>query len=54
MKARCNRLFRRPPVPSSTARARIREKAERLRDLYDLEIALALSRPTLDLNYLLD
>lgn len=54
MNARCfTRLFRRRPVPRSATPSQLRHKADRLRDLYELEAVLELSRPRPDINYLL-
>ena len=41
------------PVPSAVSRIQVRQKADRLRDLYELESALELSRVKPDINYLL-
>jgi hypothetical protein len=46
------RFFRRP-VPSAVSRIQVRQEADRLRDLYELESALELSRVKPDINYLL-
>jgi hypothetical protein len=56
MKTRCfTRLFRRRPVPvvPSAPCSLARRQADRLRDLYEFEAVLELSRPKPDLNYLL-
>jgi hypothetical protein len=49
------RLFRRyrHPVPLPATPARIRQQADRLRDLYELEASLELCRAKPDINYLL-
>jgi hypothetical protein len=55
MKTNCGpRLLRRyhRPVPPAT-RSQIRQKVDRLRDLYELEAVLELSRVEPDINYLL-
>ena len=56
MKTRCApRLlhrYRRPATLSAT-RSQIRQKVDRLRDLYELEAVLELSRAKPDINYLL-
>jgi hypothetical protein len=56
MKCRCfNRLFRRRrPVPPAASPFQVRHRLDRLKDLYELEAALELSRPKPDINYLLD
>jgi hypothetical protein len=56
MKTRCGpRLFRRHrrPVPLPATPAHIRQQADRLRDLYELEASLELCRAKPDINYLL-
>ena len=56
MKTRCgSRLFRRScrPAPLPITRPQIRQKVDRMRDLYELEVALELSRAKPDINYLL-
>lgn len=56
MKTRCgSRLFRRScrPAPLPVTRPQIRQKVDRMRDLYELEAALELSRVKPDINYLL-
>jgi hypothetical protein len=56
MKASCGpHLFRRyrRPVPLPATRSQIRQKIDRLRDLYELEAVLELSRTKPDINYLL-
>jgi hypothetical protein len=56
MKTRCGtRLFRRfrRPVPLSATRYQIRQKVDWMRDLYELEAVLELSRAKPDINYLL-
>ena len=56
MKTRCGpRLFRRSrrPVPLPATPAHIRQQADRLRDLYELEASLELCRAKPDINYLL-
>lgn len=55
MKPRLFRLFRRfrRPVPRPVTRTQIRQKADRMRDLYELEAVLELSRTKPDINYLL-
>jgi hypothetical protein len=52
---RRTRFFRRfcRPVPSAVSHIQVRQKADRLRDLYELESALELSRVKPDINYLL-
>lgn len=55
MNTRCfPRLFRRrcQVLPSPT-QSQLRQKVDRLRDLYELEAILELSRPKPDINYLL-
>jgi hypothetical protein len=51
-----SRLFRRylRPVPLPASRSQIRQKVDRLRDLYELEAVIELSRPKPDINYLLE
>jgi len=56
MKTRCgSRLFRRScrPAPLPVTRPQIRQKVDRMRDLYELEAVLELSRANPDINYLL-
>jgi len=56
MKTRCgSRLFRRScrPAPLPVTRPQIRQKADRMRDLYELEAVIELSRAKPDINYLL-
>jgi hypothetical protein len=56
MKIRCGtRLFRRlrRPAPLPVTRTQIRQKADRLRDINELEAVLELSRAKPDINYLL-
>jgi hypothetical protein len=55
MKTSCARLLRRyrRPVPLPATRSQIRQKVDRLRDLYELEAVLELSRAKPDINYLL-
>lgn len=56
MKTRCGpRLLRRyrRPVPLPATRSQVRQKVDRLRDLYELEAVLELSRVKPDINYLL-
>ena len=56
MKTRCgSRLFRRScrPAPLPVTRPQIRQKVDRMRDLYELEAVLELSRAKPDMNYLL-
>jgi hypothetical protein len=56
MKTSCGpRLLRRyrRPVPLPATRYQIRQKVDRLRDLYELEAVLELSRAKPDINYLL-
>jgi hypothetical protein len=56
MKTRCGtRLFRRScrPAPLPVTRPQIRKKVDRMRDLYELEAVLELSRAKPDINYLL-
>jgi hypothetical protein len=56
MKTSCGprflRRYRRP-VPLPATRSQIRQKVDRLRDLYELEAVLELSRAKPDINYLL-
>jgi hypothetical protein len=56
MKTRCGtripRHYRRP-VPLPATRSQIRQKVDRLRDLYELEVVLELSRAKPDMNHLL-
>jgi hypothetical protein len=49
------RFFRRfcRAVPSAVSRTQVRQKADRLRDLYELESTLELSLGKPDINYLL-
>jgi hypothetical protein len=49
------RLFRRlrHPVPRPVTRAQVRQRVDRMRDLYELEAVLELSRTKPDINYLL-
>jgi hypothetical protein len=56
MKTSCGprllRRYRRPgPLPAT--RSQVRQKVDRLRDLYELEAVLELSRAKPDINYLL-
>lgn len=56
MKTRCGtRLFRRScrPAPLPVTQPQIRQKVDRMRDIYELEAALELSRANPDINYLL-
>jgi len=56
MKTRCGpRLLRRyrRPTPLPATRSQIRQQVDRLRDLYELEAVLELSRAKPDINYLL-
>jgi hypothetical protein len=56
MKTSCSpRLLRRyrRPVPLPATRSQIRQKVDRLRDIYELEAVLELSRAKPDINYLL-
>ena len=56
MKTHCgSRLFRRScrPAPLPVTRPQIRQKVDRMRDLYELEADLELSRANADMNYLL-
>ena len=56
MKTSCGpRLLRRyrRPVPLPATRSQVRQKVDRLRDLYELEAVLELSRAKPDINYLL-
>jgi hypothetical protein len=56
MKTRCGpRLFRRyrRPVPLPATPSQIRQQADRLRDIYELEASLELCRAKPDINYLL-
>lgn len=56
MKTSCGpRLLRRyrRPVPLPATRSQVRQKVDRLRDLYELEAVLELSRANPDINYLL-
>ena len=46
------RRYRRP-VPLPATRFEVRQKVDRLRDLYELEAVLELSRANPDINYLL-
>jgi hypothetical protein len=49
---RLNRRYRRPdPLPATPAQ--IRQQVDRLRDLYELEAVIELSRVKPDINYLL-
>ena len=41
------------PVPLPATRSQVRQKVDRLRDLYELEAVLELSRAKPDINYLL-
>jgi hypothetical protein len=43
----------RRPVPLPATRSQVRQKVDRLRDLYELEAVLELSRAKPDINYLL-
>jgi hypothetical protein len=49
------RLFRRlrRSIPLPVTRTQIRQKVDRMRDLYELEAVLELSRANPDINYLL-
>ena len=51
----CPRLKRRSrrPVPLPDTPSQIRQQADRLRDLYELEAALELCQAKPDINYLL-
>ena len=56
MKTRCGpRLLRRYRrlVPLPATRSQVRQKVDRLRDLYELEAVIELSRAKPDINYLL-
>ena len=56
MKTRCGpRLLRRSrrPAPLPATRSQVRQQVDRLRDLYELEAVLELSRAKPDVNYLL-
>ena len=56
MKTRCGpRLLRRShrPAPLPATRSQVRQQADRLRDLYELEAVLELSRAKPDIHYLL-
>jgi hypothetical protein len=56
MKTSCGpRLLRRyrRPVPLPSTPSQIRRQVDRLRDLYELEAVLELSRAKPDINYLL-
>lgn len=56
MKTRCgSRLFCRScrPAPLPVTRTQIRQKVDRMRDLYELEAVLELGRAKPDINYLL-
>ena len=56
MKTRCgSRLFRRScrPAPLPVTRPQIRQKVDRMREIYELEAVLELSRAKPDINYLL-
>lgn len=50
-----SRLFRRScrPAPLPVTRPEIRQKVDRMRDIYELEAVLELSRAKPDMNYLL-
>ena len=50
--SRLLRRYRRP-VPLPVSRSQIRQKVDRLRDLYELEAVIELSRAKPDMNYLL-
>ena len=52
---RGSRLFRRScrPAPLPVTRHQIRQKVDRMRDIYELEAVLELSRAKPDINYLL-
>jgi hypothetical protein len=57
MKCRCfTRLFRRRPrpIPPTALPFQLRHRLDRLKDLYELEAVLELSRPKPDINYLLE
>jgi hypothetical protein len=49
---RLSRRYRRP-VPLPATPAQIRQQVDRLRDLYELEAVIELSRARPDINYLL-
>ena len=56
MKTRCGtRLFRRSCRPAllPVTRPHIRQKVDRMREIYELEAAVELSRAKPDINYLL-
>ena len=56
MKTHCgSRLFRRSRRPAAlpVTRHQIRQKVDRMRDLYELEAVLELGRAKPDINYLL-
>jgi hypothetical protein len=56
MKTHCgSRLFRRSCRPAllPVTRYQVRQKVDRMRDLYELEAVLELSRAKPDINYLL-
>jgi hypothetical protein len=56
MKTRCGpRLLRRSrrPAPLPATRSQVRQRVDRLRDPYELEAVLELSRAKPDINYLL-
>ena len=50
--SRLLRRYRRP-VPLPVTRSQIRQKVDRLRDLYELEAVIELSRAKPNMNYLL-
>ena len=56
MKTRCCSRFSRRyrlPAPLPVTRLQIRQKVDRMRDIYELEAVLELSRTNPDINYLL-
>lgn len=52
---RGTRLFRRScrPAPLPVTRPQIRQRVDRMREIYELEAVLELSRANPDINYLL-
>ena len=55
MKTCCSRFFcrLRHPAPLPVTRLQIRQKVDRMKDIYELEAVLELSRTKPDINYLL-
>ena len=55
MKIRCSRFFRclRRPTTLPVIRTQVRQKVDRMRDIYELEVVLELSRTKPHINYLL-